>query len=61
MTTPAKTPTFKRILWGLAAALTTPEAVKAEKSLATIALTRLAILLPSAAIVVTIVVKALGG
>jgi hypothetical protein len=61
MTTPAKTSTAKRILWGLAAALTTPEAVKAEKSLATIALTRLAILVPAAAFVITAVVKALGG
>lgn len=50
---------MKKILWGLAAALTTPEAVKAEKSLATIVLTRAAILVPSAALIIDIVIKGL--
>lgn len=50
---------FKRILAGIAAAFTTPEAVKAEKSLLTIALTRAAVLIPSAAVVIDIIVKAL--
>ena len=35
---------LKRIGWALLAALTTPEAVKAEKNLAVIVLTRLALL-----------------
>lgn len=52
---------MKKVLWGIAAAFTTPEAIKAEKSLATIALTRAAVLVPSAAGVIYIVVKALGG
>lgn len=43
---------IKRIVLGLLAALTTPEAVKAEKSLAVIVLARLAILLPSSAFIV---------
>lgn len=54
-------PKTKKILWGIAAALTTPEAIKAEKSLATIALTRAAILIPSAAGIITVAVKLLGG
>ena len=49
----------KKILWSLAAALTTPEAVKAEKSLAVIVLTRAAVLVPSAAFIIEQVVKAL--
>jgi hypothetical protein len=52
---------LKKILWGVAAALTTPEAIKAEKSLATIVLTRAAILVPAAAGVIAVVVKLLGG
>lgn len=50
---------MKKFLWSLAAAFTTPEAVKAEKSLAVIALTRLAVLVPAAAIVIDAVVKLL--
>lgn len=58
----AKTPSkLSKILWGIAAALTTPEAIKAEKSLATIVLTRAAILVPAAGVVIDVVVKALGG
>jgi hypothetical protein len=45
----------------LMAALSTPEAVKTEKYLAVIALTRIAILLPGAAILIDLLVKALGG
>lgn len=52
---------MKKFLWSLAAAFTTPEAIKAEKSLAVIALLRAAVLIPSAAVVIDIVVKALGG
>lgn len=43
---------LKRIAFGLLAALSTPEAVKAEKSLAVIVLARLAILVPSSAFIV---------
>lgn len=52
---------MKKIFWGIAAALTTPEAIKAEKSIAVIVLTRAAILIPSAAGIIVVVVKALGG
>ncbi len=52
---------LKRVLWGVLAALTTPEAIKAEKSLATLVLTRAAILIPSAAGVIYVIVRALGG
>lgn len=51
----------KKFLASLAAAFTTPDAVKAEKSLAVIALTRLAILAPSLAVVISIIVHSLGG
>lgn len=44
--------TLKMVLAGILAALTTPEAIKAEKSLAVIALTRFAILVPAAAFLV---------
>ena len=50
---------MKKIFFGLLAALTTPEAIKAEKSLAVIVLTRAAILVPSAAILIEQIVKAL--
>jgi len=50
---------MKKILWGIAAAFTTPEAVKAEKSLAVIVLTRAAVLVPTAAFLIDLVVKAL--
>jgi hypothetical protein len=52
---------FTKVLWGIAAAFTTPEAIKAEKSLAAVALTRAAVLIPSAAFVIDLAVKALGG
>ena len=47
----------KKILLGLVAGLTTPEAIKAEKSLAVVVLTRAAILVPSAALLIDAVVK----
>lgn len=50
---------MKKVLWGIAAALTTPDAVKAEKSLAAIVLTRAAVLVPSAAFILTFVVQQL--
>lgn len=50
---------LKRIALGVLAALTTPEAIKAEKYLAVIVLTRLAILLPSAAFVLDRLIEAL--
>jgi len=49
----------KKILLGLVAALTTPEAISAEKSLAMIVLVRAAILIPSAAVIINMVIKAL--
>lgn len=48
---------MKKILWGLAAALTTPEAVRAEKSLAVVVLMRAAILVPSAAFLIDALVQ----
>ena len=51
--------TLKKIALGVAAALSTPEAVKAEKSLAVIVLLRVAILVPSAAFVIDKVVQLL--
>lgn len=53
--------TLKKILWSLLAALSTPEAIKAEKSLAVIVLARAAILVPSAAFLINALVKYLGG
>lgn len=50
---------MKKVLLGILAALTTPEAIKHEKSLATIVLTRAAILVPSAAFLIDQLVKAL--
>lgn len=50
---------MKKILLGILAALTTPEAIKAEKSLAVIVLTRAAILVPSAALLIDMLVKSL--
>jgi hypothetical protein len=50
---------LKKIGASVAAALTTPEAIKAEKSLAVLALVRLAILLPGAAALIDVLVKAL--
>jgi hypothetical protein len=52
---------LKKIAWSVAAAFTTPEAIKAEKSLAVIGLTRLAVLVPTAAVLIDLLVKALGG
>jgi hypothetical protein len=52
---------LKKLGASIAAAFSTPEAIKAEKYLAVVALTRLAILLPSAAGVVLVIVKLLGG
>jgi hypothetical protein len=52
---------LKKFAASILAAFTTPEAVKAEKSLAVIGLTRAAVLIPSAAFIIKIVVQALGG
>lgn len=52
---------LKAIGAGIAAALTSPDAIKAEKSLAALALTRLAVLVPTAAGIVLVIIKALGG
>lgn len=49
--------TIKKVARGVVAALSTPEAVKAEKSLAAIVLVRVAILVPSAAFIIDAVVK----
>jgi hypothetical protein len=51
---------LKKILWGLAAALTTPEAINAEKSLTVIVLTRAAVLVPSAGLILLALARALG-
>lgn len=50
---------FKKVLASLAAALSTPEAVKAEKSIAVVVLARLAITVPAYAVVIDWLVKAL--
>ncbi len=50
---------MKKFLWSLAAVLTTPEAIAAEKSLAVIVLGRLAILIPTAASVIYVAIHAL--
>lgn len=39
---------MKKVFWGVVAAFTTPEAIKAEKSLGAIVCTRAAVLIPSA-------------
>lgn len=63
MTVPApvapKASGWSKVLWGVLAAFTTPEAVKAEKSLAAVVLTRLAVLLPSAGFAIDLLVKSL--
>lgn len=50
---------LKKVGASVLAALTTPEAIKAEKYLAVVALVRLAILVPGAAALVGVLVKAL--
>jgi hypothetical protein len=58
---PSKTVAIlKKVGASLLAALTTPEAVKAEKSLAIVALTRALILLPGAAVIIDVILAALG-
>jgi hypothetical protein len=52
---------LKKLAASVAAAFTTPTAIKAEKSLAVVALTRAALLIPSAAVLIDLLVKALGG
>lgn len=56
--TPVKD-SLKKIGTAIAAAFTSPEAVKAEKSLAALVITRLLITLGASAAIVDIVVKAL--
>ena len=51
---------LKKILAGVAAAFTTPEAVKAEKTLAVVVITRLIITLGGTAAFVDVVAKLLG-
>jgi hypothetical protein len=51
---------WKKIAWGVVAAFTTPSAIKSEKSIAATALTRFAVLVPSAAWAVDLLLKALG-
>lgn len=50
---------MKKLLWSLFAALSTPEAVKAETSILVIVLARLAILVPAAAAIITVIIEAL--
>ena len=52
---------LKKFGWSVFAVFTTPDAIKAEKSLAVVALGRAAILVPSAGVAIALVVKALGG
>lgn len=52
---------LKRVGAGILAAFTSPEAIKAEKSLLALALTRAAVLVPAAAVLIDLLVKALGG
>lgn len=54
-----KESTLKKVLAAIAAALTSPEVVTAEKNMAVLALTRLAVLLPGAAIAIDMLIKAL--
>ena len=48
---------MKKFLASLFAAFTTPEAIKAEKSLLVIGLTRAAVLVPAAAFIIDALVK----
>lgn len=52
---------LKKLGASLAAAFSTPEAVKAEKYLAVVALARAAVLVPGAAFLIAALVKYLGG
>lgn len=52
-------PKVKKVLWGIVAALTTPEAIRHEKSLVVIVLTRASILVPAAAWVIDLAIQAL--
>jgi hypothetical protein len=52
---------LKKLAASVAAALSTPDAVKAEKSLAVVVLIRLAIFVPSIAAEIDLLTKALGG
>lgn len=49
---------MKKILLGVLAAFTTPEAIKAEKSLVTIAVTRFLVLVPAAALIIDKILSA---
>lgn len=51
--------TLKKVGAAVLAALTSPEAVKAEKSIAVLVLVRLAVTVPVLAVVIDVVVKAL--
>jgi len=52
---------MKKVLFSILAAFTTPEAIKAEKSLSVVGLTRALILLPAAGFVIKALIVALGG
>ncbi len=52
---------LQKVAASVAAGLTTPGAIKAEKYLAVVVLTRLALTLPAAAVLIDVLVKALGG
>lgn len=58
---PSKFSGLKKFGASILAALTTPEAIKVEKSLAVVALMRALILVPSLAAVIDIILAALGG
>lgn len=60
LTKDKKAPWYKRVAAGLGAALTTPEAVNAEKSLLTVVVTRLVLYAPAVAVYVDLLLKAFG-
>lgn len=51
---------MKKILWGILAAFTTPEAIKAERSLAATVVTRLSVMVPSAGFILVALAHYLG-
>lgn len=59
--TPKGPSKVKKFLASLVAAFSTPEAVKSEKYLAVVALTRAAVLIPGAAVLIDLAIQALGG
>lgn len=59
--TPGKTSFWKKLGASFLAAFSTPEAIKAEKYLAVVGLTRAAVLVPGAGVLIYALVHVLGG